>query len=59
MVPFVTPSIAWVGEVCFKPMALFNIPLIRVLLLSKTSLLTPMCHIQYPGRTDNMTTAMF
>lgn len=56
---FVTPSIVWVGEVRDKPVALFTILLIRVLLLSKTSLLTPMCHIQYSGRTDNMTIVIF
>lgn len=56
-VPFVTPSIASIVEV--KPMVLVSIPSVRILPLSKTSLLIPICHIQYFGRTGNMTAAMF
>lgn len=55
-VPFVTPNIALIVEVLVKPMVLVSIPSIRILLLSETSLLIPMCHIQYFG---NMTAAVF
>lgn len=58
-VPFVTPSIPSIVEVLVKPMVFVSIPSVKILPLSKTSWLIPICHIQYFGRTGNMTAATF